>query len=233
MPRRCVRTSRCGRVHPDNPAYVLFTSGSTGRPKGVAVSHAAINNQITWMIDEYPFDIDTVYLQKTATIFDVSLWGYFIPLRLGAKLVVATPDGHRDPMYLAETIAAQHVTVTDFVPSMLTVFAAQTEPGSLPTLRTVFASARRCRRRRCARCANIAERDVHNLYGPTEAAVARRPTGRRGATMRTSVADRTPQWNTRAVRAGFAHAPGTGRSGRVSCTWPVISWRAATWRGRI
>ncbi|WP_280487939.1 hypothetical protein, partial [Nocardia cyriacigeorgica] len=40
--------------------------------------------------------------------------GYFMPLRAGARLVVATPDGHRDPAYVAETIAAQQVTVTDF-----------------------------------------------------------------------------------------------------------------------
>src|SRR5690606_4517451 len=113
-------------VLPQHPAYVIFTSGSTGRPKGVAVSHAAIDNQTAWMLAEYPLGPGDVYLQKTATTFDVSLWGYFMPLRTGAKLVVATHDGHRDPAYIAETIAAQSVTVTDFVPSMLTVFAAHT-----------------------------------------------------------------------------------------------------------
>src|SRR6476620_1319393 len=77
----------------DNPAYVIVTSGSTGRPKGVAVSHEAINNQIEWMLAEYPLGRGDVYLQKTATTFDVSLWAYFMPLRAGAKLIVATHDG--------------------------------------------------------------------------------------------------------------------------------------------
>ncbi|MFI2233869.1 AMP-binding protein, partial [Nocardia testacea] len=121
-----------------NLAYVIFTSGSTGRPKGVAVSHSAIVNQVAWMLSQYPMGASDVYLQKTATTFDVSLWGYFLPLAAGARLVVASPDGHRDTEYLARTIAEQGVTVTDFVPSMLGVFAAHTPAGSIPSLEHVF-----------------------------------------------------------------------------------------------
>ena len=36
--------------------------------------------------------------------FDVSVWEFFWPLITGATLVVASPDGHRDPAYLAELI---------------------------------------------------------------------------------------------------------------------------------
>ncbi|WP_280381699.1 non-ribosomal peptide synthetase, partial [Nocardia wallacei] len=183
-----------GPVHPDNPAYVIFTSGSTGRPKGVAVSHGAIHNQITWMLTEYPMGTDDVYLQKTATTFDVSLWGYFMPLRAGATLVVATPDGHRDPAYLAETIAAQRVTVTDFVPSMLTVFAAHTPAGSVPTLRDVFAIGEALPPETVAAMRAVTSATVHNLYGPTEAAVSityRPATGDE----RGSVPIGVPQWN--------------------------------------
>ncbi|MEV5652947.1 amino acid adenylation domain-containing protein [Nocardia sp. NPDC052254] len=158
-------------VHPQNPAYVLFTSGSTGRPKGVSVSHAAIHNQITVMLSAYPMSADDVYLQKTPTTFDVSLWGYFMPLRVGAKLVVATPDGHRDPLYLAETIAAQEVTFTDFVPSMLTVLAAHTPAGAMPSLRTVFAAGEALPPETVAAVRAITDAEVHNLYGPTEAAI--------------------------------------------------------------
>ncbi|WP_033247759.1 condensation domain-containing protein, partial [Nocardia carnea] len=129
---------RVAPVRASNTAYVIFTSGSTGRPKGVAVPHSAIANQVAWMLAEYPMDTGDVYLQKTATTFDVSLWGYFLPLAAGAHLVVATPDGHRDPEYLARVIAEQRVTVTDFVPSMLTVFAAHTAAGAVSSLEHVF-----------------------------------------------------------------------------------------------
>uniref|UniRef100_UPI002456CA53 non-ribosomal peptide synthase/polyketide synthase n=1 Tax=Nocardia wallacei TaxID=480035 RepID=UPI002456CA53 len=180
----------------DNPAYVIFTSGSTGRPKGVTVSHAAIQNQISWMLDEYGLGIDDVYLEKTATVFDVSLWGYFMPLRVGAKLVVATPDGHRDPAYLAETIAAQGVTFTDFVPSLLAVFAAELTPGSVPTLRTVFAAGEALPPETVAALRASSDAAVHNVYGPTEAAVTVTHWPVSGAERRT-VPIGLPQWNTR------------------------------------
>ncbi|MFD9550745.1 amino acid adenylation domain-containing protein [Nocardia salmonicida] len=183
-------------VRPDNPAYVIFTSGSTGRPKGVAVSHAAIVNQMMYMGAEYGIGPSDVYLQKTPATFDVSLWGYFLPLRTGAKLVVSTHDGHRDPVYLAETIAAQGVTLTDFVPSMLSVFAAHTSAGSIPSLRTVFAAGEALPTETVAAVARVSTARVHNLYGPTEAAVTvtRWPAS---DSDRGSVPMGVPEWNTR------------------------------------
>ncbi|MGW4771331.1 amino acid adenylation domain-containing protein [Nocardia sp. NPDC004278] len=182
-------------VRPENPAYVIFTSGSTGRPKGVAISHAAIHNQTTWMLAEYPLGVGDVYLQKTATTFDVSLWGYFMPLRTGAKLVVATHDGHRDPAYVAETIAAQGVTVTDFVPSMLTAFAAHTLAGTCPTLRDIFVIGEALPPETVDAVRAMSEARVHNLYGPTEAAVSVTYWAARG-TDRPGVPIGLPQWNT-------------------------------------
>ncbi len=61
-------------------------------------------------------------LQKTPFSFDVSVWELFWPLMTGARLVVAIPDGHRDPQYLARTIRRERITVLHFVPSMLQVF---------------------------------------------------------------------------------------------------------------
>ncbi|MEV6135891.1 amino acid adenylation domain-containing protein [Nocardia sp. NPDC051990] len=182
-------------VLPEHPAYVIFTSGSTGRPKGVAVSHAAIHNQTTWMLAEYPLGVGDVYLQKTATTFDVSLWGYFLPLRAGAKLAVATHDGHRDPAYIAETIAAQGVTVTDFVPSMLTVFAAHTAAGSCPTLRHIFVIGEALPPETVDAVRAISDARVHNLYGPTEAAVSVTYWEAHGGD-RFGVPIGLPQWNT-------------------------------------
>ena len=36
-------------------------------------------------------------LQKTPFSFDVSVWEFFWPLSTGARLVMARPDGHKDP----------------------------------------------------------------------------------------------------------------------------------------
>ncbi|MGW0180861.1 amino acid adenylation domain-containing protein, partial [Nocardia sp. NPDC003345] len=162
---------RLAPLRPDNTAYVIYTSGSTGRPKGVTVSHHAIVNQQLWMLETYAFTENDVYLQKTATTFDVSLWGYYLPLLSGGTLIVATPDGHRDPVYVAETIARHRVTVTDFVPSMLSVFAAYTDAESIASLRSVFVAGEALAPETVAAMKAISSAGLHNQYGPTEAAV--------------------------------------------------------------
>nr|WP_307854258.1 non-ribosomal peptide synthetase [Rhodococcus sp. B50] len=161
-----------GTVRGTSPAYVIFTSGSTGRPKGVSVPHEAIVNQLEWMAAEYDISARDVYLQKTATTFDVSLWGYFLPLRTGGTLVVATHDGHRDPAYVAEAIVRYGVTLTDFVPSMLTVFAAHAPAGVRASLRHVFVIGEALPPETVTAFRRLADAAVHNLYGPTEAAVS-------------------------------------------------------------
>ncbi|MCM6775416.1 amino acid adenylation domain-containing protein [Nocardia sp. CDC159] len=161
-------------LRPDHLAYVIFTSGSTGKPKGVGVSHAAIVNRLRWMQHEYPLDGTDVVLQKTPATFDVSVWEFFWPLQIGAKLVVAAPDGHRDPAYLAGLIAERGVTTAHFVPSMLSVFVTDTDIRGCACLRRVFCSgealpAATVRDFHAALGDSAVQ--LHNLYGPTEAAV--------------------------------------------------------------
>ncbi|MDV6286969.1 non-ribosomal peptide synthetase, partial [Rhodococcus jostii] len=188
------------RAHPlraDNTAYVIYTSGSTGKPKGVAVPHAGIVNQLVWMQSEYPLTERDVLLQKTATTFDVSVWGFFWPLQVGATMVLATPDGHRDPVYLAEVIDEYGVTVTDFVPSMLDVFVASVPAGSCSSLRHVFVIGEALPPETASRFRTVSSAGLHNLYGPTEAAVS-------VTYWETSDADEVtvpigvPEWNTQA-----------------------------------
>ncbi|MGN9817936.1 amino acid adenylation domain-containing protein [Streptomyces sp. SD11] len=181
---------------PLSPAYVIYTSGSTGRPKGVVVPQSGIVNRLLWMQDAYGLtDADRV-LQKTPSSFDVSVWEFFWPLITGAALVVARPDGHKDPRYLAELIQGQDVTVAHFVPSMLQLFLEEPSAAGCTGLRYVMCSgealpvplAHRFHR-------TLGEVELHNLYGPTEAsvdvtAVQVRP----GAT---SVPIGRPVWNTR------------------------------------
>ncbi|RVW00087.1 non-ribosomal peptide synthetase, partial [Rhodococcus spongiicola] len=163
---------RVAPLRSSNTAYVIFTSGSTGRPKGVAVSHAAIVNRLVWMQAEYQLDGSDVVLQKTPFTFDVSVWELFWPLQIGAALVIAIPDGHRDPAYLARVMVEQGVTVAHFVPSMLSVFVAEPAVRDVVALRTVFASGEALPAQTAAKFRDVVPGAVlHNLYGPTEAAV--------------------------------------------------------------
>ncbi|MET9211982.1 MULTISPECIES: non-ribosomal peptide synthase/polyketide synthase [unclassified Nocardia] len=167
---------RLATLTPANAAYLIFTSGSTGKPKGVVVSHAAIVNRLVWMQDAHRLTAADTVVQKTPATFDVSVWEFFWPLQIGARLVLARPDGHRDPAYLAELIDAESVTVAHFVPSMLSVFVAALDGASAgdhrcAALRMVFASGEALSPAPAHRLHALTGATVHNLYGPTEAAV--------------------------------------------------------------
>lgn len=104
---------------PANAAYVVYTSGSTGQPKGAINTHRNIVNQLAWVQGLYRIGADDAILQKTPLGFDDSLREFFWALTSGARLVVAAPDGHRDPAYLARVVQAERVTVLHVVPSLL------------------------------------------------------------------------------------------------------------------
>ncbi len=109
---------RGAALRPAHPAYVIYTSGSTGTPKGVVVAHGGVVNRLLWMQAEYGLAADDRVLQKTPAGFDVSVWEFFWPLITGAGLVMARPEGHKDPAYLAGLIEQEHVTTVHFVPSI-------------------------------------------------------------------------------------------------------------------
>jgi len=152
-------------------AYVIYTSGSTGQPKGVMNEHRGVVNRILWMQDAYQIDGDDAVLQKTPFSFDVSVWEFFWPLSVGAKLVMAKPEGHKDPAYLAETIAREHITTIHFVPSMLQAFLDAADTSQCTTLRRVICSGEALSVPLHDQFFSQMNCELHNLYGPTEAAV--------------------------------------------------------------
>ncbi|WP_159062480.1 non-ribosomal peptide synthetase, partial [Streptomyces caniscabiei] len=156
---------------PASTAYVIYTSGSTGRPKGVVVPQEGIVNRLLWMQDAYGLGPDDRVLQKTPAGFDVSVWEFFWPLITGAALVVARPEGHRDPAYLARVIREQAVTTTHFVPSMLQVFLEEPAAARCTGLRRVMCSGEALPASVAARFHEVLSAELHNLYGPTEASV--------------------------------------------------------------
>src|SRR6185312_13982009 len=167
-------------LSPANLAYMIYTSGSTGRPKGAANSHEGLHNRLAWMQDAYRLTGDDVVLQKTPFSFDVSVWEFFWPLITGARLVLASPGAHRDPVQLVETIRTEGVTTLHFVPSMLQAFVEHVSAISVtgeatrlyPSLRRIICSGE-------ALPAELRDRmmrlwpqiQLENLYGPTEASI--------------------------------------------------------------
>ena len=153
-------------------AYVIYTSGSTGKPKGAMNEHRGILNRIHWMQRAYDLTERDVVVQKTPYSFDVSLSELFWPLMFGARLVIAKPEGHRDPGYLAELIQREGVTMLHFVPSMLAVFLEEPSAGGCTSIARVMASGEALSPALADRFfAKLSHAELHNLYGPTEAAI--------------------------------------------------------------
>ncbi|WP_245208992.1 amino acid adenylation domain-containing protein, partial [Ralstonia solanacearum] len=159
-------------LEPHHLAYVIYTSGSTGQPKGVMNAHRGVVNRLWWAQETYRLDADDRVLQKTPFGFDVSVWELFWPLLAGARLVMARPEGHKAPAYLAETIEQTGITTLHFVPSMLQLFLEQVEAGRCQGLRRILCSGEALPHASQQRClARFPQSELHNLYGPTEAAI--------------------------------------------------------------
>ena len=155
----------------DNLAYVIYTSGSTGKPKGAMNTHRSIGNRLLWMQDAYQLNSTDTVLQKTPFSFDVSVWEFFWTLITGARLVIAQPEGHKDPNYLVDLILQQQVTTLHFVPSMLQVFLEAKDVEKCQSIKRVIASGEALPVQLQQRFFERLEAQLHNLYGPTEAAI--------------------------------------------------------------
>ncbi|WP_280458667.1 amino acid adenylation domain-containing protein, partial [Nocardia carnea] len=187
---------RVSPLRASNTAYVIFTSGSTGRPKGVAVPHAAIVNQLRYVASEFALDASDAILLKTAATFDLSVWEFWTAAVSGGRMVIASPEGHRDPAYLNELMTREAVTTLTVVPSMLDALL-NSDVGVSGSLRRVLAIGEALPAATAQRVlADHPGIGLFNLYGPTEAAVSI-TTHRVTDADQVSVPIGAPQWNSR------------------------------------
>ncbi|PRA33148.1 non-ribosomal peptide synthetase [Pseudomonas poae] len=162
----------CPPLAPENLAYVIYTSGSTGRPKGAGNRHVALHNRLMWMQQAYGIDQQDRILQKTPFSFDVSVWEFFWPLMMGARLVLAGVGDHRDPARLVQLITDEQISTLHFVPSMLQAFVSDPRANQCTAPLRIICSGEALpidlQRQVTAQLPNTT---LTNLYGPTEAAI--------------------------------------------------------------
>ena len=77
-------------VAPEDVAYVIYTSGSTGRPKGVQVEHRNVVSFLDAMRREPGLKESDVLLAVTTLSFDIAGLEIWLPLSVGAKVVLAS-----------------------------------------------------------------------------------------------------------------------------------------------
>jgi amino acid adenylation domain-containing protein len=156
------------RILPDARAYVIFTSGSTGRPKGVQISHRALVN-LLWAIRDRPgLTADDVLLSVTTISFDIAALEIFLPLMVGARLVMSTAAQSMDGRELLALLEREEVTVLQATPVTWELLIEAGWRGSRP-LKMLCGGEALSRR-----LANqLLERgsELWNMYGPTETTI--------------------------------------------------------------
>jgi amino acid adenylation domain-containing protein len=155
----------------DNLTYICHTSGSTGAPKGALNTHGAVRNLLLWMQATYRLTTDDRVLHHTPMNFDASVAEIFWPLTVGAHLVIADPEGHKDTAYLVRTVIEQSITAVHFTPSTLRAFLAEPAVTNCVTLRTVTCGGEALPYELTQHFLGTLNAELWNEYGPAETAI--------------------------------------------------------------
>lgn len=96
-------------------ATLVYTSGSTGEPKGALLTHAGLVNLVEGWAREPGLGAGDTVLGLSSVAFDMSILDVFLPLAVGARLVLVDRDTVRDGealARLAERCAATFILAT-------------------------------------------------------------------------------------------------------------------------
>lgn len=153
---------------PEQLAYVLFTSGSTGQPKGVEITRGAFANFLASMMRTPGMAENERLLAITTTSFDIAGLELFLPLCVGATVVIADRETARDPRKLSRRLETSSISLLQATPAMwrLLLEAGWRGDGKL----RMFCGGE-------ALSPALADRllaaggELWNVYGPTETTV--------------------------------------------------------------
>ncbi|MHB8474422.1 MAG: non-ribosomal peptide synthetase [Gammaproteobacteria bacterium] len=153
---------------PTDPAYVIYTSGSTGRPKGVTIHHRALINLLCAMRRQPGLtDKDTV-ISVTTISFDMSVPDLFLPLIVGAKLILAQEQEMADGAALVSLLRRHNATFMQATPVTWQLLLEAGWHGDPPLKMLCGGEAMP---RKLAESLLDCGGELWNMYGPTETTV--------------------------------------------------------------
>ena len=153
---------------PDDLAYVTYTSGSTGQPKGVQIEHRSLTNFLQSMLEEPGLSASDRMLAVTTLSFDIAALEIYLPLIVGASVVLAQTDEASNGQKLLQLLTRSQPAVMQGTPATWRMLIAAGWPGS-PGLDILCGGEGLPH----TLAAELAQRgkSVWNLYGPTETTV--------------------------------------------------------------
>ena len=157
-----------GRTQPENLAYVIYTSGSTGKPKGVAISHRAVVNFLLSMQKSPGLTAADVLTAVTTTSFDIAGLELYLPLTVGARVVVASRETAVDGYKLRALLSETATTVMQATPATWRLLLEAGWSGE-PRLKILCGGEAFPQELVVALLAKCSE--LWNMYGPTETTI--------------------------------------------------------------
>ena len=154
-----------GNRHSNNLCYIIYTSGTTGKPKGVLLEHRNVINYIQGARQIYPIDNTYRALQGFSVSFDASVEEIWVPLSVGATLVIGTFDIMRSGDRFSSILNNLDINFLSCTPTLLSMVKED-----IPGLKILIFGGEVCPAEIAYRWCKPG-RIVYNTYGPTEASV--------------------------------------------------------------
>jgi amino acid adenylation domain-containing protein len=155
-------------AEPRHLAYIIYTSGSTGKPKGVEICHGSLVNFLSSMRAAPGLEERDTLLSVTTPSFDIFGLELWLPLTVGAKVVIVSPETTRDGRELSSVIQRCGATVMQATPSTWRLLLEAGWDGD-PKFKILCGGE--------AWPPNLAEQllprcgSLWNMYGPTETTI--------------------------------------------------------------
>ena len=155
-------------VTPEHLAYVLYTSGSTGKPKGVEVPRGALTNLLWSMREWLGLEPQDRLLAVTTIAFDIAGVDMWLPLLVGARVVIASREDSFNGDRLREQITQEGITFLQATPVTWRLLLAAGWQGKSDI--QVVCTGEAMPRELAGALAPLVRR-LWNLYGPTETTI--------------------------------------------------------------
>ncbi|MCC3482362.1 MAG: amino acid adenylation domain-containing protein [Microcoleus sp. PH2017_12_PCY_D_A] len=155
-------------VTPENMAYVIYTSGSTGKPKGVQVLHRGAVNFLRSMQEQPGISAADILLSVTTLSFDIAVLELFLPLIVGAQVVILSREAAMDGRKLLKTIAQLGITILQATPATWRLLLESGWEGQSPMK---MLSGGEAMPKELAAQLLTKGTELWNMYGPTETTV--------------------------------------------------------------
>ncbi|MDT8399160.1 MAG: non-ribosomal peptide synthetase [Pseudomonadales bacterium] len=153
----------------NNTAYILYTSGTTGIPKGVEIQHRGLAFVLHAILDLLDITEQEIIAGIASFSFDISFFELLLPLMTGARLVLFSQSGHKDPQVLAAAIEDKKISLIQATPTLWQLLIRHDWNPAHRALKAIATGE--ALPFKLAADITVRNTRLWNLYGPTECTI--------------------------------------------------------------